>query len=344
MARPLRKPLPRIVETPARPFLKWAGGKTQLLPQFEDFFPPELKTAGIRRYIEPFIGGGAVFFHIARTFPVREFHLCDVNEELILLYTVVQRDVEALIARVKELESAHLRKDETQRQEHFYQTREVYNCSKGDVPWGRYVKTPCVRRAAYMLFLNRTCYNGLYRVNRNGAFNVPFGRYANPVICDEDNLRSASRLLARAAITCMDFHEIAQFAGPETFVYYDPPYRPISRTAHFTAYSRTDFSDADQQRLAAVFRAVHETGARQMLSNSDPKNVNPRDRFIETQYAGFHVNRVRASRMINSKTDARGKITECVVTNYSIPALSARRTLAGKQDAPPRVIIKKSSQ
>lgn len=302
-------------KTRAKPFLKWAGGKSRLLEQYENYFPEELENGCIRKYIEPFVGGGAVFFHMAQTYRIKEFSLFDINEELILSFRVVQNDVEDLIAELMKLEKCYLAKSQAKRQSHYYRVRDKYNEQKASVDFSRY-SGDWIPRAAQMLFLNKTCFNGLFRVNKSGGFNVPLGRYDNPGICDEDNLRNASELLENATIECVDFGDVVHEAAEDTFVYYDPPYRPISSTSNFTSYSRYDFHDEQQRRLASVFRKVHGKGAMQMLSNSDPSNKDPDDYFFDELYHGFSINRVRASRMINSMPARRGQIFELVITNY----------------------------
>lgn len=302
----------------ARPFLKWAGGKGQLLAQIVAALPAGLRADGtgvIRRYAEPFVGSGAVFFYIAQHFDLDAIYLSDVNPELILLYQVVQQDVEALIAGLTQLEAAYLPLGTEARRAFYYRVRADYNTAR---PAGNSDLPAAARaaRSAQMIFLNRTCYNGLFRVNARGAFNVPFGDYKRPRICDAENLRAAARLLQRAAIHCADFTACGAFAGPDTFVYFDPPYRPISRTASFNAYSTVDFDDAAQARLADFCRQLDAAGVRWMLSNSDPANEDPSDLFFDRLYQGFHVRRVSAARLINSNASRRGPITELLVTNY----------------------------
>jgi DNA adenine methylase len=300
--------------TAARPVLKWAGGKGRLLDQFEEMFPAALRAGRLRRYVEPFIGGGAVFFHIAQQCSLREAVLCDVNPELILAYKVLQRDPELLIGELDSLEREYLKLPEARRKSFYYEIRDSYNASPAahadgyDPLWAH--------RAARMIFLNKTCFNGLYRVNRSGHFNVPHGRYACPCICDQDNLRAASALLRDATLLCTDFTAALDYADEGAFIYYDPPYRPLNPTSNFTAYAAGSFTDDDQRRLANVFRSAHRAGALQMLSNSDPRNENPEDDFFERLYRGFTISRVSAARMINRNTGGRGPISELVITNY----------------------------
>ena len=299
----------------ARPFLKWAGGKGQLLTQLEGYFPPGLRNGEIRRYIEPFVGSGAVFFRVRQAYPIQETILADVNIELILAYKTVQQDVESLLAALGDLQQHYLTLTENERREFFYQVRQQYNQEREWVSVASF-QNAWVGRTAQMLFLNRTCYNGLFRLNAAGAFNVPFGRYINPRLLDADNLRAASRLLQGVSITYGDFTAIESNVNAATFVYFDPPYRPISKTANFTAYSRTNFNDAEQLRLANFYRHLDGVGAKLMLSNSDPHNLDAGDDFFEQAYAGFRIERVQAGRNINSQSQKRGPVSELVILNY----------------------------
>jgi len=286
----------------AKPFLKWAGGKGQLIDEIDKRLPrDEIRSGRIDTYVEPFVGGGAVFFHIAGQFPeIKHFYLFDINPDLIACYNAVKRNVEDLISELKSLELS-LKRKRAARKDFYYQIRKQFN---GD------------RDPANLIFLNKTCFNGLYRVNRKGDFNVPFGDYKNPTICDEENLRSVSEVLTNAHIICNDFEETEQYIDANTFVYLDPPYRPISQTASFTSYSKDDFNEHDQLRLAEFCRRIDSKCAKFLLSNSDPKNENPNDHFFEQQYKGFAIERVKAARAINCKALGRGKIDELIVTNY----------------------------
>lgn len=298
-----------------RPFLKWAGGKGQLLGAIDAALPPEIRTGEITTYVEPFIGGGAVFFHLAQRYPLRQFFLFDMNPELVLTYRTVRDHVEAVIEALENVEREYLRGDEDARRRCFYAIRRAYNEGVPRTGYDRY-QPEWIERTAQMLFLNRTCFNGLFRVNSRGEFNVPFGRYRNPTICSSQNLRAASALLQHALIRMADFEACAEYVHPSAFVYFDPPYRPLSKTASFNAYSRHEFDDREQERLARFFRRLHGVGARLMLSNSDPRNTDPDDRFFDDLYAGFHVRRVPATRLINSNPDRRGEICELLITNW----------------------------
>ncbi len=274
----------------ARPFLKWAGGKGRLLAQLEPFFPRRF-----RRYVEPFVGGGAVFFHLwnAGRLPAAVI-LSDHNEELINAYRVVRDQVEALVDRLAEHRRRHSRA-------HYYAIRALDRRPDPGLD--------AVARAARTIYLNRTCYNGLYRVNRRGQFNVPMGRYANPAILNAPVLRAASRALQAVSLDTLTLEDLVAPARPGDFYYFDPPYDPVSPTANFTSYTAGDFGEADQRRLAAVYRALTGRGCLCMLSNSHTP-------LIRELYAGFRLEVVRATRAINSNAARRGAIDELVVLNY----------------------------
>lgn len=266
------------------PFLKWAGGKARLLPQFEGFFPER-----IERYIEPFVGSAAVFFSIKEKFGPRKAILSDNNEELINCYRVVRKDVEGLIKKLKEHRRMHSK-------EYYYKVRSMHPRS-------------ALGRAARTIYLNKTCYNGLFRVNSKGEFNVPMGSYQNPSIFDPENLRSVSRRLKGVDIRVRNFEAYLRLAKSGDFFYFDPPYHPISPTSSFTSYTPGAFSEEDQRRLADVYRALDKRGCRLMLSNSDCE-------FIQELYGDFRLERVRARRAINANGNGRGEINELLVLNY----------------------------
>jgi DNA adenine methylase len=303
----------------ARPFLKWAGGKGQLLERLSAYFPKALSDGSVRNYFEPFLGGGAMFFHVMQKYPIRSAFLMDANEELVLLYKVVQKDVEPLIGLLKQMEKDYLKLAEDKRSARYLRVRAALNDARPGTDFRKY-SAAWVERASQIIFLNKTCYNGLFRVNRKGGFNVPFGKYARPTIADAENLRGASNLLAKAKIRLGDFGDLAKtdFVKPGSFIYYDPPYRPLSRTASFTSYSTFAFGDGEQERLASMFKALDKRGVYQMLSNSDPKNSDPEDDFFEERFHRFRDTfyRVPASRSINSNPALRGRINEIVITNY----------------------------
>jgi len=285
----------------AKPFLKWAGGKTQLLREIGSRLPEGLKTGEIDTYVEPFVGGGAVFFHIAQKYPaLKQFYLIDINLYLVNCFNEIKNNVDTLIDELRSLETAFLRK-RSGRKVFYNEIRDQFNrdCSP-----------------AKLIFLNKTCYNGLFRVNKAGLFNVPSGDYKNPTICNEDNLRNASSVLKKAEIICCDFKTSQDYITETTFVYLDPPYRPLSSTASFTSYSKEDFGNEEQIRLAKFCREINNMGAKFLLSNSDPKNEDPEDHFFEDKYKGFEIDRVKATRAINCKANGRGQINELIITNY----------------------------
>jgi len=298
----------------AKPVLKWAGGKTQLLPQLDKLLPAKLKANAIKTYIEPFIGGGAMFFYLCGLYDFTNIYLFDTNKELICLYNVIKNDVDALITELELISAEYFNLPEEQRNLYYYSRREEFNSFDKTIDINKYVPG-FVRRAALMIFINRTCFNGLYRVNSKNQFNVPVGRYKNPRILDRENLQNASLALHNACILYCDFSETLKYADSETFIYYDPPYRPISKTSAFTAYSENDFNDAEQRRLKDVFVACNIKNALQMESNSDPTNY-VFDPFFDNLYSDFNIYRVNASRIINSKAEKRGAVRELVITNY----------------------------
>jgi len=299
----------------AQPFLKWAGGKRQLLEQLGSHFPPELESGALLRYVEPFVGSGAVFFKVFQSYSVKDCLIADVNPELILVYQTIRQEVERLIDQLAEIEISYLGLNHAQRRDFYYQIREKYNDQRISIDYREFHST-WVKRSAYMLFLNRTGYNGLFRLNSKGEFNVPCGRYKNPRILDAENLRNVSRLLNQVSIQYGDFEEVAEFVDDKTLVYFDPPYRPLSPTAHFTAYSKDLFDDRQQLRLAEFYRRLDAKGGKLMLSNSDPHNVDVEDDFFERAYDGFRLERLQAKRNINRDPEKRGPISELLILNY----------------------------
>lgn len=274
------------------PFIKWAGGKTQLIPQYESYFP-----ARFGRYIEPFVGGGAIFFYLRRQGRLagKPAILMDHLEELINCYRVIQNDLECLLKELKQHENHKLSRD------YFYEVRD----------WDRqpgYVQRSDVQRAARFIFLNHTCYNGLYRVNRRGQFNVPMGRHRNPTIRNVENLRAVGDALQDVSLLVDDFERCLELAQPGDLIYLDPPYQPLPDTPSFTSYTSTDFDTHDQQRLAVLFRELDRRGCQVMLSNSSTD-------LIRELYADYQQIPVHATRAISSKGDERGSIPELLVVN-----------------------------
>lgn len=292
-----------------RPFVKWAGGKGSLIPQITKYYPFELKNGRIEKYVEPFVGGGAVLIDILQKYKVQEAYAFDINKDLINCYNVIKSNVEDLIQKLEKKEKEFLSLDNEKRKNYFYDVREEYNSYTLE-------DEPNVKRASEFIFLNRTCFNGLYRVNRNGKFNVPFGKYKNPTICDSSNLRNLSKLIKDVVFEYGDYKKSEELIDAHTFVYFDPPYRPLSVTSGFTSYTKEDFNDEKQKELAEYFSLLSTRNAKLMLSNSNPKNVDANDNFFEDIYKGFNINEVSAKRMINSNSEGRGEISELLITNY----------------------------
>lgn len=292
----------------ARPFLKWAGGKGQLLNKFDKMFPKELAEGKIKTYIEPFVGGGAVLFYILQTYDIEKVYINDINRELINCYQCIKADVQKVINRLEKLEGEYLSSED--KAKYFYSVRDRYNEIQLS---GSYDFEKC----ADFIFLNRTCFNGLYRVNKAGKFNVPHGQYKKPLICDKGNLALCSELLQKVEIEFGDYEHQLRYADESAFVYLDPPYRPLVECHSFISYDKSRFNDNEQIRLANNYNNLDKKNCLLMLSNSDPKNTNKGDNFFESLYKGFNVKRVYAKRMINCQASKRGDvITEIVVMNY----------------------------
>lgn len=300
----------------ARPFLKWAGGKAQLLDVFTRRVPQGLNEGTLPVFVEPFIGGGAVYFKFNSIFRFKECHIFDINEELVLAYSVVKNDVRGLIDYLGDVSDDFLSRNDSGRKDYYYTMRDAFNRAKGAINFTQYGEE-WIERAGQLIFLNRTCFNGLYRVNSRDEFNVPFGRYRNPRILHEGVLRADSVALRNTTVHLGDFTLAEPYISKDTFVYFDPPYRPLNQTSSFTQYSKDRFTDEEQERLAAFYAQCDARGASLMLSNSDPKNIDPGDEFFDDLYAGYHIDRVPARRTINCDGTKRGKIHEIIVTNYS---------------------------
>ncbi|MCL2806138.1 MAG: Dam family site-specific DNA-(adenine-N6)-methyltransferase [Treponema sp.] len=299
-----------------KPFLKWAGGKNQLLEQFEQYFPGELKNGKIDRYAEPFLGGGAVYFSIIKKYKIKSAYLSDINKDLILTYSVVQQKSEYLLDLLEQFQQQYDAAKQEKRKALFLSVREQFNKQVYEIDYGR-ISENWISRAAQFIFLNKTCFNGLYRLNSKEEFNVPCGRYKTAAIFDADNITSVSDALQNAEISLSEYRDCYDYVNNNTLVYFDPPYRPISRTSKFTSYTGDVFSDARQIELAEFYQKLdREKGAKLMLSNSDPANIDPNDDFFAKIYKGYNINKVYASRAINCQAGKRGKISEILVTNY----------------------------
>jgi DNA adenine methylase len=306
----------------AKPFLKWAGGKTQLINEIDKRLPRELKEGKITRYIEPFVGSGAVLFHLIQKYPIEEAFIWDINPELITVYEVIQKDVNNLIKILEKKEKEFIPLSKEERKEYYYCERDKFNENLMVFNFEHYGPHK-IERAAQFIFLNRTCFNGLFRVNKSGHFNVPMGDYKNPTICDEKNLIAVNQVLQKVKINEGDYRECRQYVDSNTFVYFDPPYRPLSKSSNFTSYSKFDFGEKEQIELSEYFLELHHTGAKLMLSNSDPSNTNPDDDFFYKHYKeknpDFVISQVLARRNINSNGSKRGEINELIITNYEVP-------------------------
>lgn len=282
----------KIIDNKPKPFVKWVGGKRQLLKQFRllDLYPPEKFDVKTASYFEPFVGGGAVFFDLLP----RKAFLSDLNSELVTTYNVIKNNVEKLILALNMHEYD---------KEYYLKIRAQNQKQLSDI-----------EIAARFIYLNRTCFNGMYRVNSKGGFNVPFGKYTNPQICDEQNLRRVSKALADVEIRHEDYKEVLKKATKGDFVYFDPPYYPVSKTASFTSYTAESFLDKEQTELRDTFLELSNRGCYVMLSNSDTPFIN--DIYSEILDKGIKITKVNAGRAINSKASGRGKITEVLITNY----------------------------
>ncbi len=295
----------KVVEL--KPFVKWVGGKGQLVSQIEKYMPTKVEKK-LTKYAEPFVGGGALLFNILSKHDFEEVYIGDINNELINAYNVVKNNVEELISRLTEMQLTFVSMDENNRKNYYYNARDKFNYLKLS-------DDTAIEKASLFIFLNKTCFNGLYRVNKKGQFNVPMGAYKNPTICDEKNLRNVSKALQGVNIVCADYTHSQDFIDKDTFVYIDPPYRPLSQTASFTSYNADCFDDNEQIRLAKFVDEINLSGAKVMISNSDPQNVNPKDTFFEELYKEYTINKVEATRAINSKGNCRGKIKELLICN-----------------------------
>ena len=297
----------------AKPFIKWVGGKGQLLQQLEELLPSELHEEEFT-YIEPFVGGGAMLFFMLQNFVnIKRVVINDINRNLTEAYRSIKEEPEGLIYRLKSIEQQYLHIEDYEEQRSFYlEMRRRFNEEI----------LSCLDKTALLIFLNRTCFNGLYRENAKGFFNVPFGRYANPTICNEEVIYADSELLNRHDVQILnaDFKETAKAIEKTglTFFYFDPPYRPLSATSSFNSYVKEDFNDDSQRDLADFCRQLNtHKNVKWMLSNADCSAKNPADTFFEDIYEGFNIQRVYASRMVNANASKRGKLTELLIRNYT---------------------------
>jgi len=295
----------------AKPFLKWAGGKGQLLSQLNELLPAGVYDREFT-YIEPFVGGGAMLFHMLQKFPnIRRVVVNDINPYLVTAYRIIKDNPDELIKRLSILEHQYFSlEDEDAKKAFFLESRVIFNEKTLDD----------IDRVKYLLFLNRTCFNGLYRVNAKGKFNVPFGRNLHPTICNSDTIKADSAALNRVDIIILngDFERTIDHIGNGyNFFYFDPPYRPLNATSSFNSYAKEEFNDDEQIRLRDFCTMLNEhRNIEWMLSNSDCSAKNPEDTFFEDIYANFNINRVYASRAINANPTKRGKLSELLICNY----------------------------
>lgn len=291
-----------------RPFVKWAGGKGQLLDVLKANLPDGIGTT-ITKYAEPFVGGGALLFALLNEYTFDEVYINDNNKELINVFVTIKHNCVKLIDELKVLQEQYVKLNMDEQQVFYYTQREKFN----ELILNE--KTSIIK-AALFIFLNKTCFNGLYRVNKAGKFNVPAGKYKNPLICDKENLINISKRLQNVIMRSCDYHDVESFADENTLVYFDPPYRPLNVTSAFTSYTENQFNDNDQVDLAKFYKQLSDKGAKVLLSNSDPHNVNYEDNFFDDLYGEFNIQRITAVRLINSKAEKRGNVTELLIKNY----------------------------
>ena len=292
-----------------KPFLKWAGGKTQLLQDIENKFP--YKKEDKFSYIEPFVGSGAVLFWVLNNFPnLKTAVINDLNEDLINSYKTIKSNVAELILILKRYENEYhsLAEKTEEKKEYYYNKRELFNTRTSE----------SIAQTALFIFLNRTCFNGLYRVNKNNDFNVPIGSYNKPMICDDRNLLVISKLLQKVKILSGDFEQTINYVSEDAIFYFDPPYKPLSETSSFNSYTKDNFNDDEQTRLKKFCDKLNSFGVKWILSNSDVKGKNPNDNFFDDLFSEYQINRVMAKRSINANPNKRGQLTELLIANMEV--------------------------
>ncbi len=293
-----------------KPFIKWAGGKGQLLPEIRKKYPIQLGKT-ITKYCEPFVGGGAVLFDILSNYELEEILINDINPELTNVYIQIKTNVDELINLLNELQSEFWELELENRKEYYYSKREKFN--KLELNSSEFVN---IEKAALFIFLNKTCFNGLFRVNKKGLFNVPIGSYKKPMICDTENLLEISKSLKKVDVKCGNYRDCINFIDENTLVYIDPPYRALTVTSSFNSYYKVDFNDKEQIELKKFIDEITIKNAKVVTSNSDPKNINEDDNFFDDLYSKYKIDRVSAKRMINSKATKRGNINELLISNF----------------------------
>lgn len=303
----------------SKPFIKWVGGKGQLIQQLEELLPNDFAEREGVTYIEPFIGGGAMLFYMLQTYPnIGSAVINDINPDLTTCYKMVRDQPQDLITALEQLQGEYFGLGDGELRKRFYlEKRSRYN-TRGLDP---------IENSALFIFLNRTCFNGLYRVNREGLFNVPFGRHSFPKICDKFTILADSKLLQKVDILTGDFEQTLPRVGKNTFFYFDPPYRPLSNTSSFNDYAREGFNDSDQERLKRFCDRITTLGADFMLSNSDCLSKDGTDSFFEELYSQYSIDRVWATRRVNSQASKRGKLSEILIRNYRTTSYNYRLDL-----------------
>ncbi len=296
----------------AKPFVKWVGGKTQLLSEIKSRLPKRFDTRSDIIYVEPFVGGGALLFWILQEFPnITKAVINDINPDLTNAYRVIKETPDELILLLEEMQNDYISLNEESRKEMFLRNRELYNTKDLDA----------ITNAALFLFLNRTCFNGLYRVNSKGLFNVPFGKYKNPKICDKETIMADSELLQKVEILTGDFSNTLKYASENSFFYFDPPYKPLTKSSSFNSYAKESFDDLEQIRLRDFCNTLTENKTEFILSNSDVKAVDNNNDFFDQLYSLYNINRVLASRFVNANVAKRGKLNELLITNSIVETL-----------------------
>lgn len=293
----------------AKPFLKWAGGKTQMISDINKALPKEI-TKSNYTYIEPFVGSGAVLFWMLQNFQnIQNAVINDINEDLINTYRTIASKPNELISILQILQDEFhsLETKAEKKKEYYYKKRELYNTRKEEKSG----------QAALFIFLNRTCFNGLYRVNKSNGYNVPMGSYKKPTICDDQNILAVSNVLQKVEILCGDYEATLNNASKNSFFYFDPPYKPLSNTSSFNSYAKDEFNDEEQIRLRNFCSKLDSEGQKWMLSNSDVKGKDTNDNFFDEIYSDFSISRVKARRTINANPEKRGELNELLITNYN---------------------------
>jgi DNA adenine methylase len=293
----------------AKPFLKWAGGKTQMISDIKRALPKEITKSNFT-YIEPFVGSGAVLFWMLENFPnIQNAVINDINEDLINTYRTIASKPNELISILQILQDEFhsLESKAEEKKEYYYKKRELYNTRKEEKSG----------QAALFIFLNRTCFNGLYRVNKSNGYNVPMGSYKKPTICDDQNILAVSNVLQKVEILCGDYEATLNNASTNSFFYFDPPYKPLSNTSSFNSYAKDEFNDEEQIRLRNFCSKLESEGHKWMLSNSDVKGKDTNDNFFDEIYSEFSISRVKARRTINANPEKRGELNELLITNYN---------------------------